>query len=159
MHPSRPQTASDPPPTLLDLLDRPAEQRRREYQYRFAQSVVFGSPVLVLQWFGPQLGGNPGEWQRWVGLLQAILTGWVTYVAAVAMLVEGLILRRLTLDAVVGAIAVFATVYSAISVLGIFFQARPFYGPLLFHVAVLMLIVYCGIRWQCASGSRNGTVL
>lgn len=74
-------------PDFSSLLNRPVEQRRKEYQYRFAQAVVFGLPVLALQTWGHQLGGT--ESPRWVGLLQSLLTGWVLYVGAVGILLEG----------------------------------------------------------------------
>ena len=41
---------------VSDLLDRPPEQRLREYKYRFSQSIVFGLPVIALQLWGRALG-------------------------------------------------------------------------------------------------------
>src|SRR3954471_24566181 len=73
------------------LLSRPPEQRRMEFRYRFAQSVVFGLPVLALQRYGGALG--PTDSERWVSLLSALLAGWVLYVN-LGMLVEGLITLR-----------------------------------------------------------------
>src|SRR4051812_19198715 len=73
------------PPALHSVLDRPEAQRLQEFRYRFGQSVVFGLPVLALQWFGRSLGG--AESDRWVALLQGLLAGWVVYVAATGVLV------------------------------------------------------------------------
>jgi cation transport ATPase len=155
----RQQTLRPSHPQILQRLNRPPAERRREYRYRFAQALVFGIPVMALQWFGGRLGGSAEESRRWVGLLQALLGGWVTYVAAAGMLVEALILRRLTLDAAIASAAIAMTLYSIISVLGIFFTGQPFYGPLLFHLSVVLLIVYCGVRYATTADSRNETGL
>src|SRR5439155_14755490 len=72
------------------LLARPDEQRFREYKYRCAQAIIFGIPVIALQLFGRSLGGP--EAPRWIAILQALLSGWVVYVAAAGMIFEGLIL-------------------------------------------------------------------
>jgi hypothetical protein len=134
-------------------LNRPAEQRIREFKYRFAQSLVFGLPVLVLQWFGHSLGGAPGEADRWVPLLQALLAGWVAYVAATGMLVEGVLAvwaGKITItlaDAVVALFAILLYLFSVISVLGIFIHGELLYRPLLFHFVVLILLLWCGVRW------------
>src|SRR5687768_3571371 len=98
--PAIPEARSAPePPTLIDshvilneVLSRPDEQRRREHKYRCAQAIIFGLPVLALQLWGPTLGANEGE--RWVGLFQAILAGWVMCVGATGMIVEGIIRIR-----------------------------------------------------------------
>ena len=97
-----------------DLLARPDEQRLREYKYRFSQSVVFGVPVIALQFFGARLG--PVDSGRWVSLLQALLAGWIVYVN-LGMLFEGILLlrERVSADLIVAAIAVALYVASAIS--------------------------------------------
>src|SRR5688572_5630049 len=77
---------------LETMLSRPLDQRVREHKYRFAQAAVFGLPVLGLQYFGHKLGGP--EAGKWVGLLQALLAGWVMYVGAAGMLFEGILLLR-----------------------------------------------------------------
>src|SRR4051812_47121983 len=86
---SPPQGAPTPLPThrLGDLLRRPASERAREYRYRFGQSLVFGLPVVILQLWGLGLGGP--EAAKWVGVFQALLAGWVIYVAAAGMFFEG----------------------------------------------------------------------
>jgi cation transport ATPase len=135
-----------------NLLNRPIEQRLLEYKYRCAQAVVFGLPVLGLQWFGKSLGGAPGESMRWIAVLQALLAGWVTYVSAAGMLAEGVMLlvgsgKRVIADLPVALAAIALYLYSAISVLGVFMRGAPFYRPLLFHVVVLLLAIWCGWRW------------
>jgi cation transport ATPase len=150
------QISSDPNPiSAQELLSRPVEQRIKEHKYRCAQAIVFGLPVLGLQWFGRGLGGSPQESQRWVSLLQALLAGWATYVGAAGMLAEGVILRRVTADLWVAVIATFCYVFSLISVLGIFMKGQPLYGPLLFHVAVLVLAGWTGFRWWQLSRRAN----
>ena len=73
--PPRPGVIPQPPVAaeLHSVIDRPQAQRLQEFRYRFGQSVVFGLPVLALQWFGRSLGGAESE--RWVALLQALLAG------------------------------------------------------------------------------------
>ena len=92
------------PDELAAILNRPASERLREYKYRFAQSTVFGLPVIALHYLGPTLGGP--EAGRWSGLFQLLLTGWVMYVGVVGMLIEGILRRRLTADGIVVGIGV-----------------------------------------------------
>src|SRR3954454_63989 len=138
---------SEPNPPTSDfethisaLLTRPAEQRAREFKYRCAQSMVFGVPVLALQWIGPRLGGT--EAARWIAILQALLCGWIVYVAAAGMLFEGLVARssRFIADMVVGFLATSMFLFSAVCVIPIFIVGRLLPAPLLFHVVVLLLI-------------------
>lgn len=145
-----PSSPENPAPLSVEsLLARPFEQRRREYQYRFAQSAVFGLPVLALQYFGPSLGGAESE--RWIGVLQAILTGWVTYVGAAGMLSEGLVLLasrgKFMFETVLSLVAVGLYLFSAISVLGVILHGAIFYRPLLFHVVILLIATWTGFRW------------
>ena len=141
---------------ISDLLNRPIEQRQREFRYRCAQAFVFGVPVLALQWLGPKLGG--AEAPRWIALLQAILTGWIVYIGALAMLVEGLLVRstRLLADTIVAALATGMYLYSLITVIPVLIIGRMLPGPRLFHWVVMMLIVWTGLRcWQL---SRSSTI-
>ncbi len=139
---------------ISDLLNRPADQRQREFRYRCAQAFVFGVPVLALQWFGPKLGG--AEAPRWIGLLQAILCGWIVYVGALAMLVEGLLVRsrRLLADTIVAGISTGMYLYSLICVVPVLIIGRMLPGPLLFHWVVMLLIVWTGVRWWMLSRRR-----
>jgi cation transport ATPase len=128
---------------VRNLLERPAEQRRREYKYRCAQSLVFGIPVILLQYFGHRLGGP--EAARWVFVLQALLAGWVMYVGAAGMLLEGLILlrRRILPDLLVALVA-----------LGLYLAGLL--GPLpLFHLSVMVVAAWTGIRWAAPATCRG----
>ncbi len=141
---------------LITLLARPDDQRLREYKYRFSQAVVFGLPVLALQAWGGALGGSESD--RWVGILQALLAGWVVYVGAAGMLFEGLLLlpRRVMADLIPALGAVIAYAFSLISVLHVLFTGQLWYRPLLFHVSVIVVAAWTGLQWwRC---SRRATV-
>ena len=133
---------------ISELLARPLEQRRREYKYRFAQSLVFGLPVIALQLWGRALG--PTDSQRWVSLLQALLSGWVVYVN-LGMLFEGILLlaqrRRVTAELVVSTIAVTLYLTSLPSALRGIVTTRLWY-PLLFHVCVIVLATWTFVGWM-----------
>jgi cation transport ATPase len=153
--PTPPSATASPAPSVEQLLARPDAERAREFKYRFAQSVVFGLPVLALHWLGPMLGG--AEAPRWTGLLQALLAGWATYVAAAGMVFEGALLLargRATFDLVVGCVA------GVIYLLGVVgWGARLIRGeastmPMPFHYLMIVLILWCGVRW--AWWSRTG---
>jgi cation transport ATPase len=131
-----------------DLLARPLRERLREHKYRCAQAMVFGVPVLGLQLFGTKLGGAESE--RWVAIFQALLAGWVCYVGAAGMLIEGLILlarRRVSGDFLVAVIAVGCFLWSACAATGALIVGHAFFHPLLFHIVVLVLIVWTGSQW------------
>lgn len=133
---------------LDTLLARSIEQRVREYQYRFAQTVIFGLPVIGLHVFGHALGGAESE--RWSGVLQAILAGWITYVGAMGMLFEGMILlsrRRPTMELLVATTAVGLYGFSAVSVVGVIVRGDLLYRPLMFYVIVILLAGWTGYRW------------
>jgi cation transport ATPase len=129
------------------LLTRSADQRLREYKYRFSQSVVFGLPVLALQRFGPVLG--PTDSQRWVGLLQALLCGWVVYVN-LGMLFEGIALlfaqKRLTGDLIVASASAGLYLYSLVSAFHGVVTKRLWY-PTLFHLCIMLLAMWTGWQW------------
>jgi cation transport ATPase len=134
-----------------DLLARPFDQRIREYKYRLAQTLVFGLPVIGLQYFGQRLGG--AEAQRWVGVLQVVLTGWIVYVGAAGMLFEGAILlwrRRLTVELLVAVAAVSMFLYSAASVTGVLVRGELWYRPLVFHWVVIALAAWCAVKLMLA---------
>jgi len=50
-------------------------------------------------------------------------------------------------DALVGLIASLLYLFSAVSVLGIFLRAHPFYHPLVFQWVVIILAVWSAARW------------
>ena len=144
-----PNQPADPTSLADGILRRPFDQRIREYKYRCAQSIVFGLPVLALQLVGDQIGGP--ESQRWVPLLQAVLTVWIVYVGSVGMLSEGLMLlcarRRVTADLVVALVSVGMTTLSLGSVVGVFVTGQVLFRPLLFHVTVIVLVAWNAAQW------------
>jgi cation transport ATPase len=158
----------DPLPTdyegLRVQLDRPAEQRAREYQYRFAQSAVFGLPVLLLQAFGHSLGGPESD--RWVAVFQAVLAGWIVYVGAAGMLFESLLWltrRRMTADLLPSLAAAGLYLVGVARLASHIIQAgigagsassgdlRSTFPPMPFHWSVLLLVAWSGTRWWSTS--------
>ena len=139
---------------LHELLSRPLDERLREYKYRFAQSVVFGLPVIALQWWGSALG--PVDADRWVSLIQALMCGWILYVN-LGMLFEGILIRRLASttsveprwrgDFLVAAAAISLYLYSLTSALHGIITAHLWYRPLLFHFCVILLASWSAWRW------------
>jgi len=134
-------------PSIQTILNRPSSERLREYKYRFAQCMVFGLPVLALQLFGHNLGGP--ESARWIGLLQTLLTGWVMYVGAVGMLVEGVMSiagGKFKPDLVVAALAM---ILYGLGVAGwiMILRGTGAFFPRAFGLAVLLLICWSGLQW------------
>jgi cation transport ATPase len=126
---------------------RPLEQRTREHKYRFAQTLVFGLPVIGLQYFGNRLGGP--ESSRAVAVIEFVLTGWILAIGATGMLSEGVMLliarRKISGDFLVGAGTVILFAFSCISAVALFFKSDA--GPGLFHVVVIVLAVWSAIQW------------
>lgn len=112
----------------------------REHRYRCAQSLVFGLPVIALHLWGRQLGGDDAP--RWVWLLQALLSGWVVYVGATGLLVEGVfeLPRRVTADLLVATAAVGLWVASVT----VGWMGRR---PVWFFVVVLVVAGWTGFCW------------
>jgi cation transport ATPase len=140
---------------LEQLLARPLEHRLREYKYRCAQALVFGLPVVALQYVGTALGGP--EAPRYVAVLQALLAGWVMYVGAAGMLVEGWIVihrRGLTIDFCVAFAAIALYVFSLVAAAHVVATGRGV--PPAFHVSVVILAIWTGIRWtMCLYSVRH----
>jgi cation transport ATPase len=138
---------SDSPDRLQSILQRPDEQRLREYRYRCAQAAVFGAPVIALQCFGLKLGGV--EAARWVTVLQALLTGWILYIGVTGMFFEGLILlprRGVSADLLISLAAM--VMYSASVVAALIralFARQP--GLRLFHFVVVLIVSWTALRW------------
>ena len=109
--------------------------------------MIFGMPVIALQYLGPALGG--AEAPRWIAILQALLASWVVYVGAAGMLFEGLltIRRGLAPDLIIAILSFGTYLYSLISTLSIFTIGRLAYQPLLFHVSVILIGAWTGIQW------------
>jgi cation transport ATPase len=135
------------PPDLQTVLNRPASERLREHKYRFAQCIVFGIPVLALQFLGPRLGG--GDSGRWTGLLQSLLGGWIVYIGAVPLIAEGFLLiaqRQFKIEMLV---ALGALVLYIIGLVGWIMtlrgRAAPF--PIAFSCSVVILVCWSGVQW------------
>lgn len=134
--------------SLESLLDRPPAERLREWKYRFAQSFVFGLPVLALQFFGYKLGGP--ESARWVGLLQTLLAGWIIYIGAIAVFVEGLLFlsqSKLTLNLILSAVAIALYIFSVIAWATILFQSRPWPAAPRFDLSVALILFWSALQW------------
>jgi hypothetical protein len=144
------RAAGAPPPPAVNepveqLLDRPRTERCREYRYRFGQSMVFGFPVIGLALFGPSLGGP--EAGRWIGLLQLLLAGWVIYVGALAMLIEAVLRRRVTVDAFIAALASALYLLGAGGVTCLFATGRSHHQQWAFASEVVVLCAWNGAQW------------
>lgn len=124
---------------------------------------MFGLPVLALEMFGRSLGGAEAE--RWVAILQGLLSGWVVYVGAGGMLFEGalwLSRRRLAADLLPAATAagLYLLSIGRIAAYALTTRATPAaaarqFPPPWFHWAVIVLIVWTGFRWWHSShGAR-----
>ena len=92
--------------------------------------------------------GGP-ESPRWIAVLQALLSGWILYVAAAGMVVEAILLPTLNRvpDAIVGSVAICLYLFSLVCVVPIFITGRMLGGPILFHCAVLLLGGWTALRW------------
>jgi cation transport ATPase len=126
--------------------DRSPAERCREYRYRFSQAMVFGIPVLVLEWAGHGLGGD--ESTRYIGLFNALLAGWVVYASGLGMVIEGLMIlrRRVMPDLVFSITAVAAYLLSTVSLIHLLI-AGTLLVPLLFHWCVILLAGWTGFQW------------
>jgi hypothetical protein len=141
---------------IAELLHRPPEQRAKEFRYRCAQTFVFGIPVLALQWIGPKLGG--AESPRWIALLQALLSGWIIYIAAAGMLFEGIVAfaARTFPDLLVSALSIIIYIYSVACAIAILLPHRTILGIPRFHWCVLLLMAWTSLRW-CQLSRRSRT--
>jgi len=147
--PSPPAQPDSSPPDcspLQQLITRPDDQRLREHKFRFAQSVVFGAPVLALQRWGSILG--PVDSQRWASVLQALLCGWVMYVNF-GMIVEGFVVRRLDvlIDCLIATTALALYAWSVAAVVHVLSRGTLWPQPLLFHACVILLATWTGLQW------------
>jgi cation transport ATPase len=143
-------TTTDSVSALQALLHRPIEQRIREYQYRAAQSTVFGLPVLALHFFGPHLGAGA---DRWPAIMQMLLTGWIVYVGAAGMIVEGLLTLRAKY-AVDFLVAMLASVLFAVSSARVIYHiasAASVAAATYFHLTVLLLAIWTMLRFAWLS--------
>lgn len=147
--------ASNSAESFASLLKRPLDQRVREFKYRFAQSVVFGLPVLALQRYGLALGWV--EAGRWAGVLQLLLAGWVMYVGAAGMLFEGLLTLRKkpTADFTVALLAIALYLWSAVGFFALLTRAGTEHR-LLFDASVGLIAGWSAARWWRMARSEPG---
>jgi cation transport ATPase len=100
---------------------------------------VFGLPVIALQYFGHRLGG--AESGRWVAIIQFVMTAWILFIAATGMITEGTMLlvsrRKITSDFVVAIAAALVFLISCVPI-----------WPRMFHIVVIVLAVWSGVRWR-----------
>jgi cation transport ATPase len=110
--------------------------------------MVFGLPVIGLWLYGRALGGS--EAAGWSGILQALLAGWVTFVAAIGMLSEGIVLllgrKRLTLDLLIALTAIGFYLWSIIALINLL-PNRASTLPMLFNIVIILLASWSAIRW------------
>ena len=139
-------TRSEPPETQSvsadipnSAFDRPLGERVREFRYRFAQTFIFGAPVLALQWFGPRLGGP--EAPRFIAVFQAILSGWILYVAGAGMLFGA------WLDAIVALLAVCMYLFGLVCIAPLVLTGHMLNRSPAFHWPVILLLIWTGLRW------------
>src|SRR5687768_1236958 len=129
------------PTTPLTPDSLPLHERIRQYKYRFAQSLVFGLPVIALEIWCRALGGRDAD--RWVLFLQALLAGWVMYVGAGGMLVGGLLaLPKFTPDLPVAAAAIACYAAALAS-----FAAPALRPWALFTCAVVLVTAWSALQW------------
>ena len=148
-----------PPPSLLGRGDA---ERLREFKYRFGQSAVFGLPVLALEFGGRSLGGPEAD--RWVTLFQALLSGWVVYVAATGMAIEGaiaLVARRrpsawLSADLAIASASTMLYLVSALRLVPLL-AGRDVADrwPSLFAAVVVLLATWSCLRWRAIKNSAG----
>ena len=143
--------------SIQAILNRPISERVREHKCRFAQCTVFGLPVVALHFFGAKLGGP--EAARWVGLMQALLTGWCLYLAALPMLSESLILLATGKARFELLVSITAMTLYVVGVVGWFstLRGRAALIPISFSLVVMILILWSGVHWLRLSNqsSRN----
>ncbi|CAN5329396.1 hypothetical protein BH09PLA1_BH09PLA1_13470 [soil metagenome] len=129
------------------MLSRPLDQRIREQKYRCAQSLVFGLPVIALQYFGHKLGGT--ESALAVTIMQIVLTGWILVAGATGMISEGIVLiaarKKLSADLLVALLAVAIFLYSCAASASALLGGRSF--PRGFHIVVMIIAGWSALRW------------
>ncbi len=146
------------------------DQMKREYRARFAQSLVFGLPALVVHYLEPILAGGGGRSAGSLAfpwLLQLVLVGWAIWVAALPIIWQGiwsLIHLRPTADLLTTAIVLLAYIPSAFGVASMLFINEPWFGvaarhtgeeaasiPLAgpaFHLAIMAVMLAACQRWR-----------
>jgi len=93
-----------------------------------------------------------------VGMLQALLAGWVMYVAVAGLAFEGFLLLargRITAGFVISLTTLGLYLWSIISVLHILWTGALWWKPLLFHVCIFIVIGWSAIGWRRLSHQLN----
>lgn len=136
------------------------EQMVYEYRTRFAQSLVFGMPAIVLHYLGPVLavgGGESAGNMLYPWLIQMVLVGWALWAGGLPILWQGVmsaIHLRSTADLVTTVIVFVAFIPSLIGMIAVIFGNEPWFanangdgGPA-FHVAIFAVMLALFQRWQ-----------
>ena len=132
------------PPSLQQLINRPKSERRREYRYRFAQTLVFGLPVIALAVWGPLLG--PTDWQRWSTVLQALLTGWILYIN-LGLLLEPIVAKQHYADLAIIVTALVIYLWSIAGTAHVLLTGRSSNRSALYCICVAVLSIWNAVRW------------
>lgn len=151
-----PPDPGDADSPIHHLLQRTDAERARENRYRMAQSMVFGSCVIALDWFGDQLGGRDAG--LWSGTFQLLLSAWVLYVAAAGMAFEGIVRlclrpRQFSWDLPVALTAAALWLFALTSLALGFAAARadrfyPHPAGRGFELSVWLIILWTAIRYR-----------
>jgi len=144
------------------------DRMKLEYRGRFAQSLVFGLPALVVHYLESILasgGGQSASSLAFPWFLQMVLVGWAIWVAALPILWQGvwsLIHLRPTADLLTTFIISLAFVPSAYGVMSLLFTGDPWFGVAVpavrghgftqggpaFHLAIMAVMLATCQRWR-----------
>ena len=80
-------------------------------------------------------------------MLQLLLAGWVMYVGVLGMVVEGILRRKVTADALVGAVTLITYLIFGAAVVHLFLTGRSSNYQNSFHVPVLFAMVWSALQW------------
>ncbi len=143
--------------------DALGDRIRREYKARLAQAIMFGLPVLALQYLAPMLastGGADARGMLFPWLFQMLLAGWLCYVAAWPILWQGaaaLLNLRATGDTLTLLLVVGTFIPSAVGVLSLLVTETPWFGAPgsagfsdrgpAFHATMLIVTLAVTQRW------------
>lgn len=139
------------------------EQMIYEYRTRFAQSLVFGLPAVILHYIGPVLavgGGESASNMLYPWMIEMVLVGWALWAGGLPILWQGVMSAlhlRTTADLLTTAIVFAAFIPSLIGVVSVIFGHEPWFnsgqgstsqaGPT-FHVAMLAIMLALFQRWR-----------
>lgn len=141
------------------------EQMIYEYRTRFAQSLVFGLPAIILHYMGPVLavgGGEAAGNMLYPWMIEMVLVGWALWAGGLPILWQGVmsaIHLRATADLLTTVIVFAAFVPSLVGVVSVIFGHEPWFGTAAamqsktavgpaFHVAMLAIMLGLFQRWR-----------